>query len=883
MLERTMRLTFGCVLALSTGCSGDTEPAATGSSAGTLASPELQGSDFKVAVEAVTSSRVTLSWPPFSAATDLRVYIGPEPPELPGRRLPLAVQDAVLPGTATGHTVTAVAAATDLFALVIADEGRASERLGFAHARTEGGPRAPLETPLREVHAYAPNVLALVLQNPATDYNGGTPIGNTGADWAAGAWTVTRSLGAPVAVSAVRRHSIPVGQPDYPVGYWMFGDDDIVDIDHRVFLLLDEPIGGRELLQVNHAGAPGTELDVRLPFSDRYLETPVIQVNQLGYNPRASRRFAYVSGWMGDGGSVDLSNFPALAEVLIEPLDPLDPRRVAASGLALAVRATADGDAGGEVREIDLSGLAAAEGVRYRVRLPGVGVSWPTAVSEEAAARAFYVVWRGLFLNRWHGDLGAAFTEWTRPPDHGIAHWVETGNTDPWTMFDQNTSTADPRALIGGHHDAGDFDIRPFHVVVAQYLMRAYELDPSRFEDGQLTLPESGNGIPDVLDEALFSVAAWRQLQNADGSVRMGVESWRHPAGYYYASDDQLAYWTYDPVVWHTAYTAGLFAQAAYLVAPFDGVLAGDLETAARDAYAFAAGRGAPDEYLLFAASELWRLTGEAAFRADYEARWDAIDVWGRGAFDNVQTMPAIYPGAFTSYTPAMADFVMGYYTAPGARANIAQVTLAQLDERAANMAGAILNSAHAHRHGRAASTPPDWGQSTATGRHGDMLYQRLQVGALSAALEQDFFDALSLSADYVLGCNPASYVYITGLGSRHPEQPLHTDSLAFIQDQGLPPIPGIPVYGPVRNMPGAYWYAPIEASFYPNFAGQPLGQRLSDTRGSVNMNEFTVWENQAPLAELFAALLGEGFTPPPSWFPGGDDHRSTLTSHTSE
>ena len=60
-------------------------------------------------------------------------------------------------------------------------------------------------------------------------------------------------------------------------------------------------------------------------------------------------------------------------------------------------------------------------------------------------------------------------------------------------MFDPDTSTDDPRDLRGGHHDAGDFDIRPYHVVVAQYLMRAFEIRPERFSDNQLTLPESGN------------------------------------------------------------------------------------------------------------------------------------------------------------------------------------------------------------------------------------------------------------------------------------------------------------------------------------------------------------------------------------------------------
>jgi hypothetical protein len=230
-----------------------------------------------------------------------------------------------------------------------------------------------------------------------------------------------------------------------------------------------------------------------------------------------------------------------------------------------------------------------------------------------------------------------------------------------------------------------------------------------------------------------------------------------------------------------------------------------------------------------------------------------------------------------------MADFTLGYLAGPAPEAGIVTTTRAQLDERADDMATYVLDSDFAHRHGRSTGTPSDWGMAAGTGRNGDMMYQRLQLGGLAAVKRQEYFDALSVAADYLLGCNPAGMVYVTGLGSRHPEQPLHTDSLAFMAEAGMPPVPGIPVYGPVVSMPGSYWYLPIDAAFYPIFEDQPEGLRLSDTRGSVNMSEFDVWSMQAPLAELFAALLGPGMTPPAEWLPGGSAHRAELTSHQAE
>ena len=163
----------------------------------------------------------------------------------------------------------------------------------------------------------------------------------------------------------------------------------------------------------------------------------------------------------------------------------------------------------------------------------------------------------------------------------------------------------------------------------------------------------------------------------------------------------------------------------------------------------------------------------------------------GRGAFDNIVPMINVYPGMWLGYHPAMADFVMGYYNGASPDADIQTTTVENLDERAGGIVDDILESVHAHRHGRDGATP-DWGVATATGRQADMIYQRLQIGGLTGVQAQVYLNAMSLLADYVLGCNPPSYTYITGLGSRRPEEPVHTDSLAFIKDAGMPPMPGI-------------------------------------------------------------------------------------------
>lgn len=641
-----------------------------------------------------------------------------------------------------------------------------------------------------------------------------------------------------------------------------------------------------------------------LPFSDRYLETPAIQLNQVGFNPRARQRWAYVSGWMGDGGALALTNFPALGEVLKEPENSSEPRPAILSGLPVAARSELDALTGAAVRQIDLATLPTNETARYRVRLPGVGVSWRTVVSEKAAFKIFYTVARGLFHNRWGGDLRPDLTEWSRPADHPF---VFTNDSTNWFgtpgggfPFEPTTPKVGLRPLAGGHHDAGDFDIRPFHTRVAQLLLRAYETDTNAFADSQFNLPESGNGIPDLLDEALWSLAAWEQLQEEDGGVRLGVESYRHPHNQGILAhqdrdedngDEPLPYWTYGRDADHTARCAGLFAQAARLVAPFDAARSEALKQSALKAWNYATNHGAQAAWRLYPASELFRLTGQNSWHDQFNSIWQSLGATDEDVSHLANSKPlnpSDYP--VNRYDP---DHILAYLgAAPGT------------EPKAQFMRNVFRNGAlfatefaenedkEAHRNPHPWNYAVGFGQSLSLGTYFWNLYAAQQLDLLDATERAAAFDSLSLAADYILGGNPNGMVYLTGLGTRRILEPLHLDSLAFIK-LGKGPIPGIPVYGPVDGREYQPYAARVMAAFYPEIgdddsgsdhtrpatSGHPVGRRHADTRIWVNANEFSVAEMQAPHAQLFAALMRgtRGMMPPPSYRPGGSDHRNPL------
>jgi endoglucanase len=783
----------------------------------------------------VSSTSVTVAWTAPDGASEADVWIGPEPFGDESVRLRKRV-----PASAGREIIDGLPPDVDLFVRV-----GVGGRSATLHVRTP--PRDPAsDDPVSAVYLVAPDVLAIALWGEPGD----------GEHWQRDDWDIQRWDESSLAVRSVSRWSVPVAQPSYAVGPGGENDLDDVVAEHRVYLRLVEAVGSSEMLRVRGPN----DLDLLVPVSDRYLETPVVQLNQVGMSPRARHRWAYVSGWTGDGGPLDLSGFPAEVEVVRTSAGAA--REVVAT-LPLVVRSSDDEDAGTAVREVDLASLAPTDGA-LRIRVPGVGVSYATHLDERSVFRAFYITARGVFHQRWGAELSPRDTDWPRPADHGVVFTAD--QDDALSMFPEGTPRTGRRELRGGYHDAGDFDQRPSHTVVPQLLMRAYEHDPARFGDAQLALPESDDGIPDLLNEALWGVAGWEQLQESDGGVRAGVESHQHPPGIYFASDDPLPYWTYARSPHVTARAAGLFAQAAHLVARFDAARAAALRGRAERAFAWARAHDGSPYALLYAAGELYRLTGEERYRETFERTWRALGPMG--GFQRY-SRDQLALAEFTEEGRLMGDWVIAYATNPRADSQIRDAIFAGLERAADGAADGILDSSYAHRNCRIYPDGIDWGRATVMGRCLDPIFSRLALGELSADRRQRYFDAISVAADYVLGANPLGMSFITGLGSRQPRRPLHLDSLVWVS-RGRPPVPGIPVFGPVKDAPGAAYYRPALAAFHPAFGEQPRVLRYADVRSFVSTNECTIWECQAPHVEHFAALVAPDSSPPDDWLPRG-------------
>ncbi|HEY2731589.1 MAG TPA: glycoside hydrolase family 9 protein [Polyangia bacterium] len=139
----------------------------------------------------------------------------------------------------------------------------------------------------------------------------------------------------------------------------------------------------------------------------------------------------------------------------------------------------------------------------------------------------------------------------------------------------------------GGWFDAGNFDMYvPSTAPAAESLLAAYEWAPEHFKDKQLNIPESGNGIPDLLDEARWGLVWVLSLQEDGGAFRAreAMIEWS-PEGP--ADEDKTVRWIAGVSSAGTAKAVAALAQAARLYEKFDPVFAARCAKAAKSGWKF--------------------------------------------------------------------------------------------------------------------------------------------------------------------------------------------------------------------------------------------------------------------------------------------------------
>ncbi|MFN3389794.1 MAG: glycoside hydrolase family 9 protein, partial [Allosphingosinicella sp.] len=202
-------------------------------------------------------------------------------------------------------------------------------------------------------------------------------------------------------------------------------------------------------------------------------------------------------------------------------------RREVASGMTQVFGA--DPASGEHVHRIDFSGVT-APGQSYQLVVDG-RASRLFTVSDAVYDRLPYDALAYFYHNRAGTPIEARFAggeRWARPAGHAseVAGCVSgadpSGNVWPGCGADYRLD------VTGGWYDAGDHGKYVVNGGIALWtLLNAYETGTALFADGTAKLPEAGNGVSDILDEARWQMEFMLRMQVPDGTrlrVPVGVK-----------------------------------------------------------------------------------------------------------------------------------------------------------------------------------------------------------------------------------------------------------------------------------------------------------------------------------------------------------------------
>ena len=295
---------------------------------------------------------------------------------------------------------------------------------------------------------------------------------------------------------------------------------------------------------------------------------------------------------------------------------------------------------GGPTTTFTLDGLT--QPGQYRFCVNGIGCSHPFEIADEGPwAQVMSTVARGLFHQRSGIDLEQPYTAIERPrahhPDDGWqplaseqSLFEDANGRGDGEMFTELVARATDETVDdawGGHFDAGDWDRRIQHLWMVRRLVDLVD-EFDNIAAIELQIPESGDDTPDLLDEGLWSIDAYRRLQLPNGAIRGGIESSEHPLEGTTSWDDPLELYVYAPDAWSSWTYAWTVADAAYVLDQYDPERAAELLDSAVRAMQWAESELAAGRVDLASDEDLDIQRSNAAaslYRATEDEQWDQI------------------------------------------------------------------------------------------------------------------------------------------------------------------------------------------------------------------------------------------------------------------
>jgi endoglucanase len=426
-------------------------------------------------------------------------------------------------------------------------------------------------------------------------------------------------------------------------------------------------------------------------------------------------------------------------------------------------------------------------------------------------------------------------------------------------FFHVSTNQSGFHQSSGGWHDAGDYGkyIVPAGITAGTLLL-AYELFPLKFNNDELNIPESGNGIPDILDEIKYELDWFFKMQAGSGGVYFKMTKQQFESFVMPGSDTGTRY-LYEISSTATGNFAAVMARASRIYEIFNPEFSTKCLNAAKLAWNFLEtnpsivppggftnpsgtatgqyGDGNDSDERLWAAAELFETTGETKYHIYFQNNYSH-----NGILNSTMSWPNVK-------TLAQITYLTGKHSAA------IQDTKNELKTGLINYCNSLI--ARSNNNGFGITINPgeyNWGCNS------DILNKAiLLILGYEQTKNTAYYHAALKQLDYILGTNAHNLSFVTGIGTKKVMKPHHRPSGA---DQIVEPIPGLLAGGPNQflsdpilqsnfnsSTPPALCYIDHEGSYASNEIAINWNAPLVFTAGYFSPDEITSTDDGSSLS----------------------------------
>jgi endoglucanase len=418
----------------------------------------------------------------------------------------------------------------------------------------------------------------------------------------------------------------------------------------------------------------------------------------------------------------------------------------------------------------------------FHITVPGVGASYPFQIQENVHWPVALAALKGFYFIRSDMPLDAQFAGiWQRPAGH------------PDTVVYIHPSAADaqrPAGTIisspGGWYDAGDYNKYIVNSGITMgTLLSAYEDFKKYFDTLHTAIPESGDALPDLLNEVVYNLRWMLTMQDPnDGGVYHKCTNATFD-GMVMPGVTKLPRYAVQKSTAATLDFAAVAAQASRILILFEKQAPGLGDSclkAAEQAWQWAVQHPgvAYDQNELNKNYDPYVSTGAYGDRQlRDEWLWAAAEMFiitkKKRYYDTVvqHMKDSVGLPSWPDVGRLGYDSLLRFNNLPAYTKQDAALMKRRVLRLAEAYQNAVPSSAFATVMGQ---SPKDfiWGSSAVAANQGILLINAYRLSGNEKYLE----GALS-NLDYLMGRNATGYCFLTGTGSKSPMHPHHRPSMA--------------------------------------------------------------------------------------------------------